>query len=161
MSYRIESSVTIMAPPEVVWTTIQNVSRRLEWDARITSVELLTPPPIGKGARTFLKYRMLGMPLALTIEMITWQPPHKSAVKGSAGGKDSIAASWHLTPSADGSTTWTTKLVLKSQGRFAWLREQISGRATARLTILSQGNAKRLIEGEYSAAASGIASPAS
>jgi|GEM_PF-6368233 len=38
MSYRFESSVTIMTPAEVVWTTIQDVLRRLEWDARIVAV---------------------------------------------------------------------------------------------------------------------------
>lgn len=154
MSYRIQNSVTIMAPPEVVWATIQDVSRRLEWDARITSVELLTPLPIGRGSRTLLQYRMLGVPMTLSIEMVAWQPPHKSAVKASFHkGDDTLAGSWQLNRNADGSTTWTTTLVLKGQGRFAWLREQINGRVTERLTVLSQANAKRLIEREYAAEA--------
>ena len=162
MSYRIESSITIMAPPEVVWTTIQDVSRRLEWDARINSVELLTPLPIGKGSRTHLSYRMFGFPMQIDIEMIAWNPPLKSAVKGTVvGSDDTIAASWHLTPHANGSTTWTTKLVLKSRGRFAWLREQLNGRVTKHLTVVSQANLKRLIESECVRQAAGVARTAS
>lgn len=150
MSYRIEASITIMAPPDVVWNVIQDVDRRLEWDARIRSVELLTPRPIGKGARTFLRYNMYGMPMEMNIEMIQWQPPLRSAVKGAIiGSNDTIGGSWHFRPNPDGSTTWTTKLVLTSRSRLARVLEPLYGRTTERLTIQSQANLKRLIEAEY------------
>jgi hypothetical protein len=150
MSYRIESSITIMAPPDVVWKVIQDVDRRLEWDARITSVELLTPRPIGKGARTFLRYSMYGMPMEMNIEMIQWQPPFRSAVRGEIiGSNDTVGGSWHFTPNPDGSTIWTTKLLLTSRSRLARLLEPLYGRTIRRLTIISQQNLKRLIEGEY------------
>lgn len=149
MSYRIEASVTIMAPPEVVWELAQNVDRRLEWDARITSVQLLTPQPIGKGTRTNLRYRLYGIQMEMDLEMIAWQPPYKSAAKAELKGTtDTIAGSWHFTANPDGSTTWTTKLVLMSRGRFSRLREWTTGPVMRRLTILSQQNLKQLIERE-------------
>jgi hypothetical protein len=153
MSYRIESNVTIMAPPAAVWETIQNVPRRIEWDARVTAVELLTPPPVGKGARTRVSYRMFGIPMHIDLEMIVWNPPHRSAVRGIiVGSVDRIAGSWHVDPNPDGSTTWTTKLMLTGGGRFGWLRERINGPTIKRLTITSQQNLKRLVESEYTRA---------
>lgn len=152
MSYRIESSVTIQAPVELVWTIIQDASRRLEWDERITEVQVITPPPTTKGSKNTLRYRMFGMEMRGEIEYVTWVPPYKSAVKGKLSG-DTIGASWHFVSNDDGSTTWTTKLMLKSEpGRFAWLREQVYGRVTERLTKRSQQNFKRLVEAEHYAA---------
>jgi uncharacterized membrane protein len=154
MSYRFDASVTINAPVEVVWNVIQDVDRRVEWDARIQSVQLLTPRPVGKGARTLLHYRMYGMPMRMTIEMIQWQPPLRSAVKGViVGTRDTIGGSWHFTPNPDGSTTWTTRLSLTSNSRFARWLEPIYGRATHKLTRISQQNFKRLVEAEYAGAA--------
>jgi hypothetical protein len=150
LSYRIESSVQIMAPPEVVWETIQSVSRRIEWDARVIAVELLTPPPVGKGAHTRVSYRMFGIPLHIELEMIVWNPPHRSAVSGVFVGRaDRIAGSWHVDRNPDGSTTWISRLMLTGGGRFAKLRERINGPTIKRLTIISQQNLKRLVELEY------------
>jgi hypothetical protein len=149
VAYRIESSVTVNAPAEAIWNLIQEPERRLEWDARITGVTLLTPRPIGKGARTRVDYRMWGFPMTIEIEMISWAPPYRSGVKGVVvGTTDTIGASWNITSNDDGTSTWTTKLVMTSKGPFAWLREQIAGRTTAYLTRVSQRNAKRVLEAE-------------
>lgn len=153
MSYRIESSVSIEAPPELVWAVIQDPARRLEWDARITAVEQLTPGPVGKGTRTRVTYSFFGAPSAIEIEMVSWQPPARSGVRGVfVGAPDTIAGSWNFAANADGSTTWTTRLVLSSAGRMGRLRELVFGPMTARLTRVSQANLKRLVEGELRAA---------
>lgn len=153
MAYKIERSVTIQAPPEAVWTTVQDVSRRLEWDVRVRSVELLTPLPMGKGSRTLIDYNMWGYGMQIEIEMVSWQPCKRSGVKGRVlNSPDTIGASWNFVENPDGSTTWTTRLVLTSQGPLARLREQLSGRATDYLTAVSQRNLKRLVEAEQHAA---------
>lgn len=150
MSYRIESSVTILAPPEIVWTVIQDVDRRIEWDARVTAAKPLTPLPISKGTHIQTSMNMFGIPMHINMEMIVWKPPYRSAVRGTiAGLPDQVAGSWHFTPAADGATTWTTKIVITGQGRFGKLREQLNGWMTRRLTVISQHNLKRLIEAEY------------
>lgn len=153
VAYRIEGSITIAAPPEVVWNVVQDVSRRIEWDARVRSVTLQTPLPMGKGSRTLIDYASMGLPMQIEIEMVSWQPPRRSGVRGQVlGTADTVAGSWNFEQQADGATTWTTRIVLTSQGRFAWLREQVMGRYTAYLTAVSQRNLKRLIEGEARAA---------
>ncbi len=151
MSYRIESSITINAPAEVVWATIQDLNRRLEWDARLTSVELVTPVPLGKGTQTRLGYRMFGRSTPIHVEYVSWKPPCQCGVRSEMeDGSATVGGSWNFKPQANGSTTWTTRLVLTAKtGRFRRLQEQIFGRYTARLTRISQQNLKRLVEAEY------------
>lgn len=151
MSYRIESSITINAPAEVVWSTIQDLNRRLDWDARITSVELVTALPLGKGTRTRLGYRMLGRSTSVHVEYVSWKPPYQCGVRSEMeDGSATIGGSWNFKPQANGATIWTTRLVLTAKtARFRRLQEQIFGRYTARLTRISQQNLKRLIEAEY------------
>ena len=151
MAYRFEGTITIAAPPEVVWNVVQDVSRRVEWDARVRSVTLQTPLPIGKGARTVIDYASMGFPMQIAIEMVSWQPPRRSGVRGHVlGTTDTIAGSWNFEQGPDGATSWTTRIVITAQGRFAWLREQVMGRYTEYLTRVSQRNLKALIEREIS-----------
>lgn len=153
MTYKIESSVSIQATPEHVWSVIQNPARRLEWDARITANEVLTPGPIGKGTRTRVTYSFYGVPSAIELEMVSWQPPIRSGVKGVfVGTPDTIAGSWNFTPDGAGATVFTTRLVITCPGPFGRLRELIFGPMTDRLTKISQANLKRLIEAEVAAA---------
>jgi uncharacterized protein YndB with AHSA1/START domain len=149
MGYRIESSVSIKATPEQVWSVIQDPARRLEWDARITANEVLTPGAIGKGTRSRVTYSFFGMPSAIELEMVSWQPPRRSGVKGVfVGTADTIAGSWNFEPDGTGATVFTTRLVLSSAGPFGRLRELIFGSMTARLTKISQANLKRLVESD-------------
>lgn len=155
MAFRIERSITVQAPPQAVWETVQDVSRRLEWDARVRSVKLLTPLPIGKGSRTLIDYNMWGVGMLIEIEMVSWHPHQRSGIKGRVlDSPDTIGASWNFEQNADGSTTWTTRIVVSSKGPLAWLREQLAGRATDYLTGVSQRNLKRLVESEQPAARS-------
>jgi hypothetical protein len=149
MAYRFERSVTIASSPETIWEIVQEPSRRLEWDVRVRSVELLTPRPLGKGARFRISYNMWGFPMDVELEMLSWQPPRRSGVKGEVlGAGDTIGASWNFVVNPDGSTTWTTRVVLTSQGRLAWIREQLFGRTTALLTAVSLRKLRRLVEAE-------------
>lgn len=150
MAYRIERSIMIQAPPQQVWELVQNPARRMEWDVRTTHVELLTPLPIGVGARTHVLYNMGGTQLDVELELVSWQPHQRSGVKGVfRNSADTIGASWTFSADADGATTWTTKIVLTTSGRFARLREQLYGRTTALLTTMSQRNVQRLVETEW------------
>lgn len=126
------------------------MERRIEWDARVTAVALLTPLPVSKGARTRVSYRMFGAPMQIDIEMIVWEPPRRSAVRGTIlGTPDRVAGSRHFDRNEDGSATWTTRLMLIGSGRLGRLRERITGLTTERLTVRSQQNLKRLIEAEH------------
>ena len=142
-------------PREFVWELIQEPTRRIEWDARLTGCELLTPRPLGKGARTRTKYALLGW---VDIEYTSWQTAARSAVKTSAVSRGnlirSLVASWNFLPHADGSTTWKTQIVVRGVGgpRLAPTIERLLiGPLLRWLTALSASNLKHLAEREYAA----------
>src|SRR6186713_1966045 len=100
---RIECETLIQAPPALVWEAIQEPSRRIEWDARLTDCALLSPRPMAKGTRIRTSYAWLGW---VESEYTSWQPVQRSAVKcvGVSRGNPikSFVASWNFTPQADG-----------------------------------------------------------
>jgi carbon monoxide dehydrogenase subunit G len=154
MTHRIECSVTIQAPPEVVWEIIQDFSHRTKWDERVVAASELTPPPKGKGTRFRIVYGALGVRSWVEIEYVTWDPPRRSGVRTVGFSRASLfksaAGSWHFHHNEDGSTTWTTKVSMSMRGgRLAPLFEKVFiGWYFTRLTIKSQENLKRLIEAE-------------
>jgi hypothetical protein len=88
------------------------------------------------------------------IELISWQPYQRSAIKMVGGDQPgTLASSWNFTAQPDGTTSWTTRLMLTVPGRLGWLREQLAGRTTEWLTVRSQRNLKRLLEAEQQASA--------
>src|SRR5690242_20148131 len=44
---RVECETRINAPREFIWELIQEPTRRIEWDARLTNCQLKTPRPLG------------------------------------------------------------------------------------------------------------------
>src|SRR5689334_23958689 len=84
---RIECETHIAAPREFIWELIQEPTRRIEWDARLTEARLMTPRPLGKGSRTRTFYRFLGW---VEIEYTSWQAPLRSAVKSSATSRGNV-----------------------------------------------------------------------
>ena len=151
---RVECETRIQAPRVFLWELIQEPSRRIEWDARLTNCELLTPRPLGKGGQIRTSYGLLGW---VTIEYTSWQPSVRSAVKAVAVSPGnaiaSLAASWNFEAQADGSTTWTTQIVVRGAGgRLSRLVERLLlGPLLGWLTGVSAGNLKRLAEAEYAA----------
>ena len=152
MSNRIEESVTINAPKEYVWDILQNLARRTEWDARVTSARALSSSPINRGSRIRVVTRMYGMNFPTVLEYISWNPPFRSAVKSieSGNGVESVVGSWKLEENEKGETTWTTTLVVTAQpGLYGRLITRMLSRSFEKLTIQSQKQLKALIEREY------------
>jgi uncharacterized protein YndB with AHSA1/START domain len=151
MSYRIEASVTINAPAEAIWPVIQDLDRRLQWDARVVSVERMTPLPLGKGTTTRLGYRIFGRLAYTQVEYVSWKPPYQCGVRSEMeDGSVSGAGSWNFKPQPDGSTRWTTRIVLNAKStRFRTPIEYLFGYSMERLTRISQQNLKKLVEAEY------------
>jgi uncharacterized protein YndB with AHSA1/START domain len=149
--FRLERSINIKAPPEKVWTVIQDASRRAEWDARVKSARRTSSGPMGGGSTFDMVYNFFGVEMPMRMEYIAWKPFTHSAVRTTSTSRmnATIAGTWNFLAEADGSTTWTTIVSLKSTARFGCgLIEQISGRYTDRLTVISQRHLKALIERE-------------
>ena len=155
--FRIERETHIEVPREFLWELIQEPTRRTEWDARLTRIDVLTPRPIARDTRVRTTYGVLGW---TEIQYTSWQPVSRSAVKSTAmspgNPMKSLVGSWNFFPHEDGTTTWKTQLVIRcSGGPFAPLLERFMvGPLMAVLTRLSARNLKRLAEAEYTARSS-------
>jgi uncharacterized membrane protein len=149
MSQRIERSISIAAPAQAVWDVVQDVSRRLEWDARVVGCEVITDGPFGKNSRASIAYNLFGFPVHVVMEMVTWAPPHRSAARALPNPMGSLAGSWRFDERPDGSTVFTTTISLRCEtGILRELRERILRNYMDRLTVISQSRLKRLIEAE-------------
>ena len=154
MSYRIECSVQIGAPPEAVWATIQDFTRRTLWDLRVVHAQLLTPPPQERGSRFRIVYGVPGIRSWVDAEYIVWKPTERSAIRAVGFSRISpfvsAAGSWHFDANSDGSTTWTTHVNIAMRGGpLAPILERIIvGWYFRRLTVGSQEKLKRLVEGD-------------
>jgi hypothetical protein len=152
MSNRIERSIAISAPAQVVWDVVQDVSRRTEWDARVIDCEVITPQPFGRGSQARIGYNLFGLRVPVVMEMVAWVPPSKSAARALPNPMGSLAGSWQFQETPDGSTTFTTRIMIRCEtGILRTLRERLLRGYMARLTERSQAQLKRLIEAEHCA----------
>lgn len=154
MSHRIEKSVTVNASKEFVWDMLQDLSRRLEWDARVTSARAVTPGPIKRGSRSEIITRMYGMNFPAVLEYISWNPPYRSGVRTveTSKGIESVVGSWRLEENDKGQTTWTTTIVITpEQGLFGKFLSKMLAGSFEKLTMQSQRQFKTLVEREYPA----------
>jgi hypothetical protein len=153
MTYKIECSIRVKAVPERVWALLQDFTQRAKWDERVVKAQVITPPPQGKGTRFVITYRIAGIPMSIENEYIVWKPFERSAIRSVRLGRGSpfrsAAGSWHLSPTEDGSTTWTTIVSLQMRGGpLAPLLERLAvGWYFKRLTERSLRDFKRLVEG--------------
>ena len=156
MSLHVESTLRIKAPRDDVWRLLHNPARRVEWDAGVVEVAMLTPPPHKWGTRARLTYQGVGgLRSWWELETIAWSPPERrafQAVRFSPGALlRSLSGSWHLDDNGDGTTNWTLVWNIVLPGGFlAPLLERLVGRGTfTRRAAASQRALKRLIEAEY------------
>ncbi|MEO8287233.1 MAG: SRPBCC family protein [Chloroflexota bacterium] len=162
MGHRVECVVNIAAPVELVWNTIQDPTRRTEWDERVVSERLLKPGGPGKGNSFRITYSVFGFRFWGEMEYIVWNPPRRSAIRALRFSRlsmmQSAGGSWHLETQPDGSTTYSTTVNISLQGGpLAPLLERIFVGGYFRLiTERSLHNVKRLIEADY-ARQSGLA----
>jgi hypothetical protein len=155
VGYRIECAVTIAAPVDLVWRTIQDPTRRTEWDVRVVSEYLLKPGGPGKGNSFRITYGVFGIRFWGDMEYIVWNPPTRSAIRALRFSRFSMiksaGGSWHLAAQPDGSTTYSTTVNISFHGGpLAGVLERIFiGGYFRRITERSLRNVKRIIEAEY------------
>jgi hypothetical protein len=151
---RIECETRLDADREFVWEVIHEPTRRVEWDARLIDCTLLTPRPLGKGARTRTMHLLLG---ALDIEYTSWQPVARSGIKAAACTRNpiqSLVASWNFTPVDASSTIWKTQIVVRGIGGHVlapYVERLVIGPLLRWQTVISAGNLKRVVGREYAA----------
>ena len=140
MSLRVET--TIHAPPEVVWSHLEDIASHIEWMADAVSIEFLTAQRSGNGTRFACKTRVGFMSTTDLMEITEWSPPRVMGVRHSGAVSGEGRFELHATGPAGESTTmvWHERLL------FPWWLGGPLGATLARpvLRRIWQGNLARL-----------------
>ena len=140
MSLRVET--TIHAPPEVVWSHLEDIASHIEWMADAVSIEFLTAQRSGNGTRFSCKTRVGFMSTTDLMEITEWLPPRVMGVHHSGAVSGEGRFELHATGPAGESTTmvWHERLL------FPWWMGGPLGATLARpvLRRIWGGNLARL-----------------
>jgi hypothetical protein len=71
----------VRAPIERVWDVLADVEGQPRWMTDLKSVRMLTPPPIGVGARAEGDIRIFGMAALDPITITVFEPPRRFAIR--------------------------------------------------------------------------------
>lgn len=89
---------TTKAPPEAAFRYLADFTNLPEWDPSITSVEKVTPGPVGVGSRFRVSMRFLGLPSVLDYHVETHDPDKRAVLVGRTTGTlatDTVSVSPH------------------------------------------------------------------
>ena len=156
-----EFRIDIRAPRELVWELLQDTQLRPSWDERVVSYEPVDPGPTAKGSRFHLRFRLFGVPSMVELQCITWDPPHRSAVRAVRFGRGSLflsqAGSWQLVSKPDGVTEWVSRIQMRAKGPppLARALERITGDYLGALALKSQEKLRAIAEARWRARVAG------
>jgi carbon monoxide dehydrogenase subunit G len=77
---------TTKAPPDVAFAYLADFSNLPDWDPSITSVQKVTPGPVGVGSRYRVSMAFLGLPVTLDYHVETHEPDKHAVLVGRATG---------------------------------------------------------------------------
>ncbi|HLU31975.1 MAG TPA: SRPBCC family protein [Acidimicrobiia bacterium] len=106
---RFEQSIDIDAPPERVWEVISDVEAWPRLIETVDTVEILTPPPVGKGTRVLLKQPKLPEG---NWEITAWDPPSYFEWLQKSGGITNVAGH-RIEPSDAGGSRLTLTIEMR------------------------------------------------
>lgn len=140
MSLRVET--TIGAPPEVVWSHLEDIASHTRWMADAVSIEFLTDRRQGAGTRFACRTRVGFLFTTDLMEITEWSPPRLMGVRHSGAVSGDGRFELHAAGPAGESTrmTWLERL------HFPWWLGGALGATLARpvLRRIWQGNLARL-----------------
>lgn len=78
---RFRVSSEIAAPPERVWSLLEDWEGSAEWMVDATTVEVLSSQRAGVGTRVRAITKIAGVPLVDVMEVVRWEPPRLLSVR--------------------------------------------------------------------------------
>jgi carbon monoxide dehydrogenase subunit G len=72
---RVQASLDVLAPPEVVWGILADLTERARFMADLESWEHVSGPTTGEGGRYRLRTRIGPVALTSLVEIVDWKPP--------------------------------------------------------------------------------------
>ena len=103
---RIEKSIVIDRPIEVVWDYATDIELFPEWNENVIEIRYLTDGPVGVGTRALDVREMMGRRVEQEMEVTTFDRPHLFEAKSLAGPFD-IEVAYHFEEVGDGTRVTT------------------------------------------------------
>ena len=149
MSLHVE--IAIHAPPEVVWTHLEDIASHTDWMADAVSIDFLTARRRGVGTRFACRTRVGILRTTDVMEITEWSPPRVMGVRHSGAVSGEGCFELHPTGPADESTA----MVWHERLHFPWWMGGPLGATLARpvLRRIWQANLARFGQQVESAAA--------
>jgi uncharacterized protein YndB with AHSA1/START domain len=92
----VSASTRIETPPEQVFDTLADVRNDLQWNSRVSSVELRSPEPVGPGSQ----FAMVNGGTRYDVTITTYERPSRLVLE--ARGRPELTIAYALTPAGDG-----------------------------------------------------------
>jgi uncharacterized membrane protein len=91
---QLQSAIEIRAPADRVFDVVSCAERLPAWNTSVSQARLLTPPPVGLGARALMTGRVLGQLLTSETEVVRFEPPRLFETVAVRGPR--LTTSFHL-----------------------------------------------------------------
>jgi len=98
---RVESQLTIGAPPETVFAFVAELDNLPTWQAGVISAEQTSSAPIGVGTTARVLRELMGQRMAVDVTVTALDQGRRLALEGTAAGL-SVSAAMDLEPAVGG-----------------------------------------------------------
>jgi carbon monoxide dehydrogenase subunit G len=116
---KVDGSIYIERPPEVVFDFVADERNEPRYNAKMTTVSLLTEEPIGVGSRFAATLMSRARPITMTVEFTEFARPRRLASVTNTGPMDTVGA---LSFEASGTgtlMTWSWHIRLRGLAKLA------------------------------------------
>lgn len=157
---RINGSMQVAAPMEVVWSIVSDPERVLDFMYGVTRWEVVSEEPRGEGARYRMLFRIGSAEIGGLIEVVEWSEPSEFAWT-SVTGVDQRGR-WRLRPAKGGRTRVEFRLAygVAGSGVWGWVAERVAGPIVRGHVRRSLEQLRRLVEHEQARARASSRRPA-
>lgn len=128
---RLEASIVIPAPPECVFSFIEDVRNLPRWQAGVLSAERTSDGAVGVGSTARIRRELLGRPLVVDLRAGEHDAPRHLGLEADAQGLR-VLATLDLAPVAS-ATRVTFGMVLDGRGLASYLEPPLARAAEKEL----------------------------
>jgi carbon monoxide dehydrogenase subunit G len=141
--FTVEAGTFINRTPQEVFDFVSDPANHAKWQSGVESAEWTSAGPSGAGSTQRQVSRTLGLDVASTVEIVTWDPPNGYTLRSLAGPL-AVEGGTRL-EARDGGTQITTTAQVEAKGLFK-LAEPLFKRQTSKAFEESFVTLKSLLE---------------
>ncbi|MDX1664945.1 MAG: SRPBCC family protein [Candidatus Promineifilaceae bacterium] len=141
----IEESILIDRPIEAVWEYTTDIHNFPQWQTDVKEIRKLTEGPVGAGTRAVDVREMFGRKMEQTMEITTFDPPHRFEAR-SVEGPMEVEVAYLFEPAGD--STRVKTVVDGEPGGLFKLAGPVLKMMASRQTRGELGKLKEILEGQ-------------